>query len=158
MITLIGLFHLFSNNKIAYTQDKVELFTLNDESKYFKRGSSKDIKIVKIDNIKIAVLICFELRFSNLWQQIKGCDIVLVPAMWGKPRKDNFIDLTKALAITNQCFVLASDSANEDMAKSSAVITPFGVDYRDDRSSKIQKDIDLQDIKKVRRYLNIGIK
>ena len=31
---------------------------------------------------KIATLICFELRFPALWEQIKGADIILNPAMW----------------------------------------------------------------------------
>jgi predicted amidohydrolase len=78
--------------------------------------------------------------------------------MWGKNRKEHFETLTKALAITNQCYVIASDSANEDMAKGSGIITPFGEEFRDDKSELITQKFDKTLITKMRRYLNIGIK
>ena len=34
--------------------------------------------------------------------------------------------LVKALALVNQSFVIASNSANDNMAKGSAIISPFG--------------------------------
>ena len=77
--------------------------------------------------------------------------------MWGKPRKKQFEILTTALAVANQCFVLASNSANNDMAKSSGIISPFGKEYRDDKLKILQQKINLKEIKKMRRYMNIGI-
>ena len=77
--------------------------------------------------------------------------------MWGKLRKRHFEQFTEALALMHQCFVIASDSANDDMAKSSAVIDPFGVPYRDDRKSLLDKQVNLGDIKKMRRYMDIGL-
>jgi hypothetical protein len=43
------------------------------------------------------------------------------------------------------------------MAKSSAIISPFGDYYEDDDLEVLIKEIDLREIKKMRRYLNIGI-
>jgi len=148
---------IFHKGSIVHTQSKYKLFSLGDEEKYFTSGDLKDIKIIEIAGLKIATLICFELRFTELWMKLQGADIILVPAMWGKIRKEHFETLTKALAITNQCYVIASDSANEDMAKSSGIITPFGEELRDDDSESITQKFDRTLIKKMRRYLNIGI-
>ncbi len=148
---------IFHKGSIVHTQSKYKLFSLGDEEKYFTSGNLEDIKIIEIAGLKIATLICFELRFTELWSKIQGADIILVPAMWGKIRKEHFETLTKALAITNQCYVIASDSANEDMAKSSGIITPFGEELRDDNSASITQKFDRTLITKMRRYLNIGI-
>ena len=151
-------FYIFHKEKIVHTQSKVKLFTLNDENKYFTAGDEKDIKLFEIDGLKIGVLICFELRFIEFWQKLKGADIILIPAMWGAKRKDNYETLTKALAVANQCFVIASDSAHESCAKSSAIISPFGDVVIDDTKEVLSKIVDLKEIKLMRKYLDVGIK
>jgi len=150
--------HIFHKGEIVHTQSKAKLFVLNDERVYFTAGDEKDIKIVDIDGLKVATLICFELRYIELWKKVQGADVILVPAMWGLRRKQNFEILTRALAVANQCFVIASDSANDDMAKSSAIISPFGDVTKDDDKKLILCDANFKEIKKMRRYLNIGIK
>ena len=150
--------HIFHNGKIIHKQSKYKLFIMDNERKYFTAGDINDIKIINIDGIKIGTLICFELRFIDLWERLKGCDLILVPAMWGKLRKENYEALTKALAIANQCYVLASDSANDDMAKSSSIISPFGDVIKNDSKKVISGIFDPKEIKKMRRYLPIGIK
>jgi len=149
---------IFYNGKIVHTQSKYKLFALGDEHKYFSSGKIEDIKIIEIAGIKVASLICFELRFIELWQQIKGADLILIPAMWGKIRKENFETLTKALAVTNQCYLIASCSSNDNMASSSAIISPFGKVNLDDSKEIITNIYDYQEIKKMRTYLNIGLK
>lgn len=150
--------HIFHKNKILHTQSKVMLFSLGNEEKYFSKGDIKDIRIIDIDGLKVAGMICFELRFIELWKQTLGADLIIIPSMWGKPRKENFETLTQSIAVMNQCFVCASDSANEDMASSSGIITPFGDQFRDDNLEILIQDIDLLEIKKMRRYLDIGIR
>ena len=149
---------IFHKGKIVHTQSKAKLFVLNDERVYFSSGDEKDIKIIDIDGLKVATLICFELRYIELWKKVQGADVILVPAMWGLRRKQNFEILTRALAVANQCFVLASDSANADMAKSSAIISPFGDVTKNDEEKLLLCDANFKEIKKMRRYLNIGIK
>ena len=146
---------VFHQNKIIHTQSKVQLFVLNDEKKYFTSGDVDDIRIFQVGDLKVASLICFELRFIDLWKKIDTADLILIPAMWGKPRKENFQILTRALAVMNQCFVLASNSANSDMAKSSSIITPFGKYFEDDTKKLIQQKVDLREIKKMRRYMRV---
>lgn len=150
--------HIFHKGKIIHTQSKIQLFVLNDEKVHFTPGSLSDMKIVDIDGFKVGAMICFELRFITYWQKLRGADLIIVPSMWGKPRKENFETLTKALAVANQCFVLASDSANDDMAKGSGIISPFGDELRDDRKEYISRLIDVEEITKMRTYMDVGIR
>ena len=150
-------FYLLYNEKIVHTQSKVKLFKLGNEDRYFSSGNMKDIKIVDINGLKIAVLICFEIRFPALWEKIKGADIILNPAMWGVKRKKHYEAITKSLALINQVYVVASNSANSNMAKSSAIISPFGDVVKDDRKMLIKCDFNKDEIAKVRKYINIGL-
>ncbi len=143
--------------KLIYEQPKVKLFKFGGETDYFSSGSMEDIKLFEIEGKKFGLLICFELRFIEIWERLKGADIILVPAMWGKLRKRHFEQFTETLALMHQCFVIASNSANDDMAKSSAIIDPFGVPYRDDRKTLLSQKVDLGQIKKMRRYMDIGL-
>ena len=145
------------NEKLLYEQPKVKLFKFGGETDYFTAGRMEDIKQFEIEGLRFGLLICFELRFIEIWERLKGADVILIPAMWGKLRKRHFEQFTETLALMHQCFVIASDSANDDMAKSSAIIDPFGVPYRVDRQSLLSKQVDLGDIKKMRRYMDIGL-
>ena len=149
--------YIFHNFNIVHTQSKVKLFPLGNELEYFKAGNINDIKIIEINGLKIATLICFELRFPELWQKIKGADIILNPAMWGIKRKDHYETISKALALVNQCFVIACNSADDNMAKGSAIINPFGIVKKDDKNEIIEDFFDKNEIKKVRTYINIGL-
>lgn len=150
--------HIFYKGEIVHTQSKIQLFVLNDEKLHFTPGLLDEMKVIDLDGFKVGAMICFEIRFISYWQRLRGADLIIVPAMWGRPRKDHFETLTKALAIANQCFVIASGSANDDMAKGSAIISPFGEEYRDDKKELISRLVDLQEITKMRNHMNVGIR
>lgn len=148
-------FFCFHKGSVIYTQDKAKLFPLNQEHDFFSAGDTKKITKFNVNGITYGVLICFELRFISLWEQLKGVDIILIPAMWGKTRKSHFESLTKALAIINQCYVVASNSANADMARSSSISSPFGVTTKNDRASKIEVVFEPKEIVAMRRYIKV---
>ena len=148
---------VFHNKKLIQTRAKARLFPLGNEQIHFSSGVDKDIETIEIDGIKIATLICFELRFTELWQKTLGADIIFIPSFWGKLRKSHLKTLCEALAIANQAFVIVANSSDDDMASSSAIITPFGNVYRDDSAFIIKHEVDLNEIKKMRRYINIGL-
>lgn len=148
---------IFHNGKIVQSRPKARLFPLGDEQLHFSSGVDKDIETITIDGIKIATLVCFELRFTELWQKTLGADIILVPAFWGKLRKAHLKTLCEALGVANQAFVIVANSSDEEMASSSAIVTPFGDVYRDDSAFIIKHEVDLNEIKKMRRYINIGL-
>ncbi len=149
---------IFWDGKEVYSQSKIKLFKLGGEPDYFAPGSEESIKVVECCGAKIALLICFELRFIDLWQKIKGADIVLIPSYWGKPRKSQLRALAIALAIVNQCFIVVSNSSDEDMASGSSIIDPFGEITEDDRADILSAKFDKNLIKKMRRYMDVGIK
>lgn len=148
---------LFHDGVLVHTRAKAKLFPLGEEEHHFQAGNTHEIEIIDVGGIKIAVLICFELRFPELWEKIKGADLILVPAYWGKLRKKHFEVLTTALAIANQAYVLCANGADESMAKGSAIISPFGDVVCNDEASLILHPFDPSEIKKMRRYLDIGL-
>ena len=148
---------IFHNGKLLQSRPKAKLFPLGDEEKFFTSGNIEDIQTIEIDGIKIATLVCFELRFTELWQQTLGADIILVPSFWGKLRKEHLKTLSHALGIANQAFVIVANSSDESMASSSAIITPLGDVYRDDSSFIVSHEVNLNEIKKMRKYINIGL-
>jgi len=141
------------NGKIVHRQEKVKLFKLGDEDKYLAAGKARRIKPFTIDGVTYAILICFELRFKELWKQIEGADIVFVPARWGLPRKRHLEILSDALAVMNQCYVAVANSSDADMAASSAIIDPNGEAVRDDASDTIVTDADMKEVATMRRYI-----
>jgi len=146
---------VINRGRVVYTQDKVKLFTIGDETKYFVSGDMQDIVKFEIDSVIYGILICFELRFKEIWKRLEGCDVIIIPSRWGLPRKTHLEVLSQGLAIMNQCFVLLSNSSDRDMASSSAIITPNGDALRDDNSDIIYGEVDFYQIKKIRRYISM---
>ena len=140
-------------HKIVHRQNKVKLFKLGDEDLYFRVGKKRKIQPFEIEGVKYALLICFELRFKDLWKQIEGADVVLVPSRWGKIRKQHLEILSRALAVMNQCYVVVSNSSDDDMASSASVISPAGNVTMDDTLEAVEGTIDFREIKKMRRYI-----
>jgi len=143
--------------RVIHSQAKVKLFALGAEHDHFTAGSEEGIAPFVFEGIKIGILICFELRFKTLWQQLEGCDIIAVPAQWGKLRKEHFITLTEALALINQCYVIASDADNEDTTAMSGIITPFGSPIRNSGLQLLNSHFEERTVQSMRRYLNVGI-
>ena len=148
---------IFHNGEVVYERAKARLFRFGGEQNYFVEGSDKDIEIIEIDGIKIGILICFELRFKELWRKLEGCDVIATPSWWGVLRTEHFKTLTRALAILNQCFVVASDSLNEDCTKMSGIIYPNGKVFRNGNTPCLEKAYDKKEITLMRRYMDVGI-
>ncbi len=144
------------NRTVVHTQNKYKLFKFGNEDKHFSAGDGKDIEIFEVNGLKIALLICFELRFKELWHKLEGADIICIPSQWGEPRKRHLEILGSALAVMNQCYVAIANSSNSDMAKSTALYAPMGGVVIDDASESIQSTIDLKQIKFMRKYLNLN--
>ena len=148
---------VFHNGEIVYERAKARLFRFGDEHKYMSEGKDDSFKIIKINGIKIAILICFELRFKELWKISEGADVIAVPSYWGVLRTEHFKSMTQTLAIINQCYVVASDSLNEDCTKMSGIITPQGVVERNFDKSILNVAYSKKEITLMRRYMDVGI-
>ena len=148
---------VFHKGAVVHQQAKVELFKFGGEHDYFSAGDTEKIIIFEVDGLTFGLLICFEIRFKSFWQKLEGADILLIPAQWGKLRTQNFISLTNALAIVNQCYVVASDCANSDTTGMSGIITPFGDEKRNGDLVSLVENYKEKEVRKMRRYLDVGI-
>jgi predicted amidohydrolase len=148
---------VFHDGRVVHAQDKIKLFLLGDEDRYFAAGSEEKMKIFEIDGIRFGLMVCFELRYTEFWQKLRGADVLLVPARWGLPRKSHLEILPQALAICDQCYCIVANSADEEMAKSSAVIDPNVEKIADDNAAIIEGVVDFRRIKLIRRYIRMGI-
>ena len=77
--------------------------------------------------------------------------------MVGEIRAEHFKTLTKALAIMNQCYVVASDSANEECTGLSAVISPQGEAHYNGNTPCLERTYSKKEIALMRRYMDVGI-
>jgi len=155
---IFNMAKVFHDGEVVHQRAKARLFHLGDEDKHMSQGKDEEVEIVEVDGIKIAVLVCFELRFTELWEKMKGADIIAVPSWWGVLRTQHFKSLTQSLAIINQCYVIASDSLNAECSKASSIITPKGeVVFNGDLPS-LEVAYDKKEITLMRRYIDVGIK
>ena len=148
---------VFHNGVLVYKRAKARLFRLGNEHKYMSEGRDDDFRIIEVDGIKIAIFICFELRFKELWQKSEGADVIVTPSWWGKPRAEHFKSLTQTLAIINQCYVVASDSKNEDCTGMSSIITPQGEVTFNGNKPCLEIEYSQKKIALMRKYINIGL-
>jgi predicted amidohydrolase len=139
------------NKGLIYKRAKFNLF--GREKEFFKIGSKPEI--FSFNGLKAASLICFELRFINYWEELKGVDIIFIPARWGRERKEHFISLNKALALSLQTYVVASNSANE--FSWGCIFDGWGEGI-EVNSIRGVGEVDLTKNKKIRKKLFIGIK
>ncbi len=146
------------NTKVVHQRAKARLFKLGEEHKYFCEGNDKDIFVFEVAGIKIASLICFELRFKELWKRCEGADVIVTPSWWGAIRVEHFKAFTKTLAIMNQCYVVASDSLNDECSKMSSITNPQGEVYFNGAKSCLELEYKSKEIALVRRYIDVGIK
>ena len=148
---------VFHNGEVVYERAKARLFRFGDEHKYMSEGSDEAFNVVTVAGVKIAIFICFELRFKELWQMSEGADVIAVPSWWGVLRTEHFKAITQTLAIINQCYVVASDSLNEESTKMSGIITPQGEVSRNGNKPCLELEYNKKDISTMRRYMDVGI-
>ena len=148
---------VFHRGEVVHQQAKVELFKFGGEHDYFAEGSESEIMLFEVDGLTFGLLICFEIRYKQFWNTLEGADVMLIPAQWGKLRTQNFVSLTNALAIMNQCYVVASDTDNSDSTGMSGIITPFGEERRNGETLCLTEIYKEKEVQKMRRYLDVGI-
>ncbi len=141
----------FFDSGVIKKRAKYNLFGY--ENRYFEVGSEPDV--FEWNGLKVANLICFELRFIKYWEKFRGVDLIIVPARWGKERIEHFKTLLKALSLSTQSQVIAVNSANESAYSCSFDAWGEGVESE---IYEIETIIDFEKNKKIRKKLNIGIK
>ncbi len=84
---------------------KIHPFTLGGEREHYASGETA--LTVAIDGVRTSLLICYDLRFAELFAPLAGrTDLFVVVANWPAPRRDHWRTLLKARSIECQAYVL----------------------------------------------------
>ena len=144
-------------NKIPIQYKKIHLIPQLDEDKWLSPGN--ELSICEINNFKVGIVICYDIRFPELIRKyaIKGVDLVIVVAEWPLSRIDHWITLLRARAIENQIYIAAVNSVGETgkmlLGGHSCIITPWGkilITGNEHQEDLLSADIYLSEIKKIR--------
>jgi len=109
---------------------KTHLFTPAGEAESFSPGPGP--LIVDVCGWKISPVICYDLRFPELFRSAagQGANLFVVIASWPSLRRTHWICLAQARAIENQAYVVAVNRCGKDpnfeFAGDSMVIDPKG--------------------------------
>lgn len=119
---------IYKNNILSeYT--KIHPFSYSNENNFFISGDH--ISSTKIKDISISTLICYDLRFPEIFQIASTeCTLITVAANWPSKRIEHFKTLLKARAIENQCYIAGINRTGSDpnliYNGCSCIIDPFG--------------------------------
>ncbi|MBS1196770.1 MAG: Nitrilase/cyanide hydratase and apolipoprotein N-acyltransferase [Proteobacteria bacterium] len=145
--------------------DKIHLFSFDngaehyDEAAYIEAGNQP--VALEMPFGRMALSICYDLRFPELYRQMTPVELILVPAAFTETTgRDHWEILLRARAIENQCYVLAVGQGGEHPGGrqthgNSMVIDPWGLvlDRRDKGSGIVLAEIDPERIRQVRANL-----
>lgn len=144
------------NGEHIHQYDKLHLVPMLDEPNYLTQGNN--ISIFEIDNVKMGVIICYDLRFPEISRKLalEGIEVLFVVAEWPIERISQFEKLLYARAIENQVYVIASNSIGKCddtvFGGKSMVINPLG-----EATTKIilgegtiQSTINIEEIRSIR--------
>jgi predicted amidohydrolase len=109
-----------------------KVFTCNPfgENEHFDTG--KELVVVDLGEIRVCPMICYDVRFPELWRPaaISGVDVFTVSSSWPRSRITHWRAMLASRAIENQAFVVASNRIGKDdiamWGGSSMIITPQG--------------------------------
>ncbi len=105
------LYFVYPNGSVCH-YDKRHLFSYAGEDKSYMPGNER--VIAKYKGVRFLLQICYDLRFP-VWMRNKGdYDAIIIVANWPSSRICVWDILTKARAIENQCYVIASNRTGQD--------------------------------------------
>ena len=154
--------------KIINTYDKIHMFDVDISKKEkYRESDSFDagnkIALVKINNLKIGLTICYDLRFPILFRSLakKGVKIILMPAAFTVPTgKAHWEILIKARSIENSVFLIATNMCGTHHSKRktyghSITVDPWGtiIARAKNKPKIINSILDIDEVNKVRKKI-----
>ncbi len=142
--------------------DKKHLFSMGGEDQYFSRGNKK--VVVKFMGWRIALFICYDLRFPVWCRSAKEADLMLFTANWPDVRKHVWQTLTAARAIENQLYVAAVNRTGTDgsgvyYSGESKIIDPKGVlscNLNNQSDAVVTNSVSLEELKRFRKKFPVS--
>lgn len=106
-------YSVVDKNKTLIDYEKIHPFSYGGENEVFVGGS--ELKSCSINGFEVGVLICYDLRFPDVFQILsKKSELIIVPANWPQRREMHWDVLLQARAIENQVY-LAGINCRGDM-------------------------------------------
>lgn len=148
--------YINENGQVLAQYDKMHTFSFAGESKFYSRGNKP--VVVEVNEAKIGLTICYDLRFSPLYSYYREkCNVVVNIASWPSARETHWLNLLQSRSIENQFFMIGVNRTGTDdngliYRLSSLVYNPLGevVSPILSGSEYSVYDIDLQYTKAVR--------
>lgn len=108
---------------------KIHPFTFGTESKYYCGGDK--ISYFNLNDFNVSTFICYDLRFPEIFQiASREAELITVAANWPKARINHWVDLLKARAIENQCYIAGVNRVGNgdgiEYNGNSLIIDPLG--------------------------------
>ncbi len=156
------------NGKIVAKYRKIHLFDIKLKGKQILESSrnqaGKHPKLAKVENVKVGLSICYDLRFPELYRYYSknGAKIICIPSSFTKPTGEvHWHTLIKARAIENFAYVIAPDQAGTGSGGiktygHSLIVDPWGkilAEASADKEEVIFAEIDLDYLNKIRKNL-----
>ena len=144
--------------------DKIHLYKVNKPDFKFDEGedtiAGNRLGLFELDNVKIGVGICFDLRFPEYFRELakNGVQIIFLPSHFRKNTGAIAWNvLTRARAIENQVYFCAVDQTGEDLCGNTKVISYNGEVLKslNDEEGILTIDLDLEEQKKYREELPV---
>jgi omega-amidase len=109
------LVHINTAGELITSYRKIHPFSYSSENKYYTRGNKT--VITEINNWKVGLAICYDLRFPELFRQYakQRVELIIVIANWPDTRIEQWKTLLCARAIENQCYVAAVNRVGNDL-------------------------------------------
>lgn len=133
---------------------KQRVFRYAREGEHYASGSATCVTTVQ--GVRVALLICFDLRFPELFRAVApDVDAIVLIANWPAARQRHWETLVAARAIENQCYVVAVNRIGEGdglaYVGGSTVIGPWGEACTQIADGIVLATIDTNQVARVRR-------
>ena len=124
------------NGEIVHSYEKIHLYDAFafKESDTIQPGSDLP-PVLDIDGVKVGMVICYDLRFPELFRTLtdRGAEVIFVAAAWARGilKEDHWLTLLRARAIENTAYVFASDDVGVASVGRSVIYDPLGIQLGD---------------------------
>lgn len=149
---------VFPNGEIQH-YDKKHLFTLAGEDKIYTSGKEK--VILKYNDWKICLQVCYDLRFPVFARNTENYDLLIYVASWPKVRTNAWDILLKARAVENLSYTIGvnrigTDNNNLEYIGHSQIIDELGnfIIEPTEKEGVFMADLDKNKMLETRNKLN----
>ncbi len=109
-----SLIHINNKGELVTRYRKIHPFSYGKENENYSKG--KNIKVAEVEDFKIGLSICYDLRFPELYRLYakERVDALVAVANWPDTRIEHWTSLLKARAIENQCYAIGVNRVGKD--------------------------------------------